>query len=131
MSTCGREFHIAGVRSKSSTSEAAGRGSRDQRADSSRNWKTNVAGYTEQHISNLIMARRVIRYQTDKLAERVGSTKTTRNPIGMLGCKCRSCKIWSKEAEKKNRNNNTVKGQKIFCRKVVLQQVLEILVSQI
>ncbi|GFW90048.1 hypothetical protein TNCV_3485001 [Trichonephila clavipes] len=70
----------------------------------------------------------VIRPQTNKLAGYVGSTETTRNHIGIQGRKYRSCKQRYKEAEKKNRNSNTLMGQKIFYWKVVLQEMLEIMI---
>ncbi|GFW08519.1 hypothetical protein TNCV_2775411 [Trichonephila clavipes] len=47
-------------------------------------------------------------YQTDKLAGCARDTHTIRNPIGMEGRKSRSSKLWGKEAEKKNRNCNTL-----------------------
>ncbi|GFS61676.1 hypothetical protein TNCV_4313121 [Trichonephila clavipes] len=50
------------------------------------------------------IADRVIRYQTDKLAECVGVTETTRNPMGMQGHKCCSCEIWCKEKEQKQKH---------------------------
>ena len=45
------------------------------------------------------MIYRVHHYQTGKFAGRVGDTETTRNQIAMEDRKCRSCKLWSKEAE--------------------------------
>ncbi|GFU77341.1 hypothetical protein TNCV_4358931 [Trichonephila clavipes] len=67
-----------------------------------------------------------IRYHTDKLARCVGGTETTQNHVRMQSRKCRSCKLWRKEAEKKNRNTNTFTERKTFCSNVVLQQVFEI-----
>ncbi|GFV59270.1 hypothetical protein TNCV_2340111 [Trichonephila clavipes] len=52
----------------------------------------------------------------------------TQNPIGMKGRKYHSCKVWCKEAEKKNRNSNTLNGRKAFYSKVVLQQMFEIMI---
>ncbi|PRD20429.1 UNVERIFIED_CONTAM: hypothetical protein NCL1_54648 [Trichonephila clavipes] len=44
-------------------------------------------------------------------------TETTRNQIGMQGCKSRSCELWCKDAEKKNRNINTLMRHKTFIEK--------------
>ncbi|GFT98484.1 hypothetical protein TNCV_3951541 [Trichonephila clavipes] len=54
------------------------------------------------------------------------STENTRNPTGMQSRKYRCCKQRYKE-EKKNRNNNTLMGQKIDW-KVSLQEVFEIMI---
>ncbi|GFV50797.1 hypothetical protein TNCV_4237521 [Trichonephila clavipes] len=37
----------------------------------------------------------MICYQTDKLVGCARDTKATRNHIGMKGCKCSSCEVWS------------------------------------
>ncbi|GFT40058.1 hypothetical protein TNCV_2170791 [Trichonephila clavipes] len=36
------------------------------------------------------------------------------NHIGKQGRKCLNCELWCKEVEKRNRNSNTLIGQKIF-----------------
>ncbi|GFW09777.1 hypothetical protein TNCV_868391 [Trichonephila clavipes] len=74
----------------------------------------------------IILECRLIRYWTDKLAGCVGGTESTRNHIGILDCKCRSYELWCKEAEEKNRNSNTLMGQKTNNLHIVLQQVAEI-----
>ncbi|GFT59988.1 transposable element Tcb2 transposase [Trichonephila clavipes] len=53
-------------------------------------------------------------YQTDKLADSVVGAETIRNHKGMQGRNCRSYELWCKEAEKKNRNNNTLKELNTF-----------------
>ncbi|GFX61472.1 hypothetical protein TNCV_823781 [Trichonephila clavipes] len=58
-----------------------------------------------------VCTRRVIRYQSNKLVRCLGGKETNLNPIGIEGHKCRSCELWCKEAEKKNKGNNTLIGQ--------------------
>ncbi|GFX52514.1 hypothetical protein TNCV_4325301 [Trichonephila clavipes] len=54
---------------------------------------------------------REIRYQSEKRAGCVESTKTIRNCIGMEGCKRRSCELWCKE-EGEKKEQKRINGTK-------------------
>ncbi|GFX67984.1 hypothetical protein TNCV_2288461 [Trichonephila clavipes] len=54
---------------------------------------------------------KLIRYQTDKFAVCVGGTETTRNSTGMHYRKCHSYQLRVNEAEKSDKNRNTVNGE--------------------
>ena len=56
-------------------------------------------------------------YQTGRNAGGIGDTEATRNQVAMQGRKCSTCELGCKEAERKDRNSNTLMDRKHFIEK--------------